>query len=68
MVLQNSAARFKELVVHLWPLAFIARLQITQKKKKRSDVEVMKLLKILKYTAGLGVVTLVFNHRIPSKF
>lgn len=64
MVLQNSAARFKELVVHLWPLAFIARLQITQKKK--SDVEVMKLLKILKYTAGLGVGTLVFNHRIPS--
>lgn len=63
MVLQNSAARFKELVVHLGPLAFIARMQITQKK---SDVEVMKQLKILKYTAGLGVVTLVSNHMIPS--
>lgn len=64
MVLLNSSAHFKELVIHLWPLAFIARLQITQKKK--SDVEVMKLLKILKYTAGSGVVTLVSNHMIPS--
>lgn len=48
---KNSAAHFKELVVHLWPLAFIARRQIMQKKPK-SDVEVMKLLKILKSTDG----------------
>lgn len=47
---KNSAAHFKELVVHLWPLAFIARRQIMQKKTTKSDVEVMKLLKILKYT------------------
>lgn len=32
---KNSAAHFKELVVHLWPLALIARRQIMQKKQQK---------------------------------
>lgn len=65
MVIQNSTVRFRELAVNSWAVTL---LQVCKLYINKSDVEVMKfkLSKILKDTAGLAVVTLVFNHRIPS--